>query len=113
VPVVRDGRVVGIVTSADLVMALARGTWVPSRSHGENARTDAEIHERLLSELRRHDWWNSGSCGVEVRRGIVRFTGFVENEPQRQASLVAAENIAGVRGVEDERTSLAELPVMF
>jgi CBS domain-containing protein len=111
VPVVREGRLVGIVTSADLVKALARGNWVPAS--GQRAGTDAEIHERLLSELRGQDWWNGGSCGVEVRLGIVRFTGFVENEPQRKASLVAAENIPGVRAIEDERTSLAELPVMF
>jgi CBS domain-containing protein len=113
VPVLRDGRLVGIVTSADLVKALARGIWVPAGEEGDSASTDAEIHERLLSELRRQEWWNSGSCGVEVRLGIVRFTGFVENEPQRKATLVAAENTPGVRAVEDERTSLAELPVMF
>jgi osmotically-inducible protein OsmY len=107
----RNGCLVGILTSADLVKALAQGIWVPAS--GQGATTDEEIRERLVSELRSQDWWNSGTSEVEVRLGIVRFTGFVENEPQRKASIVAAENIPGVRAVEDERTSLAELPAMF
>jgi len=111
VPVVRDALLVGILTSADLVRALAQGTWVPASR--EAANTDDEIRARLDSELRRQDWWNSGSCAVAVRLGVVRFTGFVENESQRRASLVAAENVPGVRAVEDERASLAELPLMF
>jgi len=111
VPVLGAGRVVGILASADLVKALAQGIWVPTAASAGN--TDGDIRERLLSELSEQGWWHGGSCGVEVRLGVVRFTGFVENEPQRQASLVAAENIPGVQGVEDERTSLAEFPVMF
>jgi osmotically-inducible protein OsmY len=82
-------------------------------ANAQRATTDEEIRARLVAELRGQDWWNSGSSAVEVSLGIVRFTGFVENEPQRKASLVAAENIPGVRSVEDERKSLAELPVMF
>jgi CBS domain-containing protein len=111
VPVLVNGRMVGIVTSADLVKALAGGIWVP------NARTvtgsDEEIRTRLMSELGRQPWWNSGACFVVVTHGVVRFTGFFESEAQRRASRVAAENVPGVQYVEDERRSMDELPMMF
>jgi CBS domain-containing protein len=111
VPVLKDNRMVGIVTSADLVKALAEGIWVPAEPSA--ATSDEDIRKRLLSELDGQDWWNGGCCAVQVRHGIVRFTGFVENEAQRRASRVAAENTAGVRCVWDERQPMSELPTMF
>lgn len=111
VPVLVKGRIVGILTSADLVKALAEGIWVPSAPDGTGS--DEEIRRRLLSELGGQQWWNSGCCGVDVANGVVRFTGFVESEAQRRASRVAAENTPGVQHVEDERKSMDELPMML
>jgi len=111
VPVLADGRLAGIVTSADLVKTLAQGAWIPA-SNDEGASDDG-IRRHLLAELERQDWWRGGSSSVEVSRGVVRFTGFVETDSQRQASCVAAENTPGVRYVEDKRLSVSELPVMF
>jgi CBS domain-containing protein len=111
VPVLVNGRIVGIVTSADLVKALAEGIWVSTASRGTGS--DEEIRRRLLSELAGQEWWNGGCCALEVVNGVVRFTGFFEGEAQRRASRVAAENIPGVQRVEDERRSIAELPTMF
>jgi CBS domain-containing protein len=110
-PVVRGERVVGIVTAADLVRSLARGSWVDA--DWPAGSSDAEIRDRIVSELRRQDWWNSGSCAVDVRDGVAHFSGFVENEAQRLASRIAAENTPGVRAVEDDRTSLGDLPILF
>jgi CBS domain-containing protein len=111
VPVLVNGHLAGIVTSADLVKALAGGTWVSSASPG--AGGDEQIREQLMAELGSQQWWNSGCCSVLVAHGVVRFTGFFENEAQRRASRVAAENVPGVLKVEDERRSLDELPTMF
>lgn len=110
-PVLSRNRLVGIVAAADLVKALAQGTWV-SDTHGVVAG-DREIRRALLAELGRQEWWNSGCCAVEVRAGVVRFTGFVEDDARREASRVAAENTPGVHHVEDRRRSIAELPTMF
>lgn len=111
VPVLSDNRMVGIVAAADLVKALAEGAWDPApRPAGAG---DREIRRALLAELGRQPWWNSGCCQVEVEDGVVRFTGFVENASRREASRVAAENIAGVRRVDDQRRWLDELPTMF
>lgn len=112
VPVVRDGHLVGIVACADLVKALAEGRW-SDRPAPAPRTADSEIRRALLAELDRQEWWNRGLCDVEVRAGVVRFTGFVENDSHREASRVAAENTPGVRRVDDRRRWLAELPTMF
>lgn len=111
VPVVEDGRVVGIVTCADLVKAIAEGKGVPRP--GPTALGDEAIRKKLLLELRRQAWWKGDISDVVVTDGEVLFNGFVENEAQRLACHVAAENIAGVRGVVDRRLLGANLPEMF
>ena len=111
VPVMADRRIVGILTCADLVKAIAQGAGLRAGNDGD--ASDASIRERLLSELARQEWWNSGCCDVVVERGVVRFRGVAETESQRRASCVAAENIPGVHRVEDERRSLGELQTIF
>jgi CBS domain-containing protein len=111
VPVLDAAGMVGILTGADLVKALTEGCLL--RPAGVDAVTDEAIRGRLLSELEQQDWWSSSSCAVEVEQGVVRFTGFVENDAERRACQVAAENIPGVSAVQDHRMSLSELPVMF
>lgn len=111
VPVMKSGRLVGIVASADLVRALSSGKWV-ARPTLPNT-DDAGIRSALLAELSRQQWWNSSICSVEVERGVVRFTGFYETRSQRKASQVAAQNIPGVQGILDDRRRTAEWPVMF
>lgn len=111
VPVLDGDTLVGIVASADLVKALAGGQWVDF-PHAARAG-DGAIRNLLLRELASQEWWNGGLCSVEVRQGVVHFNGFAENEAQREASCVAAENIPGVRRVHDARGLIADLPVMF
>jgi CBS domain-containing protein len=100
VPVQRNGTLVGIVTRADLVQAIAMA--------GENREVtdtqgDDAIRERLLIELERQPWWHSQWSTVFVVDGIVSFRGLVESEAEKHAARVAAENISGVRGVDDDR----------
>jgi CBS domain-containing protein len=109
VPVIAAGRVVGIVTCADLVRALASRPW----GQASGSQSDEQIRDGLLAELGAQDWWNGGLTNVLVENGVVLFNGFVENEAQRRASQVAAENIDGVRRVKDERQLVSELPTMF
>lgn len=111
VPVLKDGLIVGIVTCADLVKALARGEGIAPSP--KVRPSDENIRECLESELRCQEWWTGTIAQVEVEGGVVRFTGFYENNAQRRASCVAAENTYGVQDVRDERRSVSELPVMF
>jgi CBS domain-containing protein len=96
VPVVHDGKIVGIVSRADLLQVLARGG---AASADEN--NDRMIRERLLAELRKQEWANPTGSNVVVSDGIVHFWETVRSEEERTALRVAAENISGVRGIED------------
>lgn len=97
VPVVRGDKVVGIVTRQNLMRALA------SLALAEHpvAADDAAIRERLLAELKRQTWAPVGLIDVVVKDGVVKLSGALTDERQRQAIRIAAENIPGVKKVED------------
>lgn len=100
VPVLHDGKLVGIVSRADLLRVLASG--------GANSSTDERdglIRSRLLADLRKQKWANCSESDIVVSDGIVHFWGVVGSEEERRALRVAAENIPGVRGVEDHTIS--------
>ena len=96
-PVVREGKLVGIVSRADLVRALAgllRDTKTP-------ATDDTAIRGRVLAELGKQSWMPLGLVDVIVRNGIVELCGAIMDERERQAIVVAAENVDGVKEVRD------------
>ena len=100
VPVVGDGKIVGIVSRADLLPVLASGGGTTSTEDG-----DGLIRERLLAELGKQKWANPTGSNVVVSDGVVHFWGTVGSEEERRALRVVAENISGVRGVEDHTIS--------
>lgn len=96
-PVIRDGLVVGVVSRANLVQALASaGTNKPSTEDRDRA-----IRDRLMTELGRQPWSSPDARHVIVDAGVVHLWGFVTSEEERAATRVAAERISGVRAVED------------
>jgi CBS domain-containing protein len=109
VPVVRGAQLVGIVSRANLVQALALMKHPPIRA---TPPSDQAIRGRLLEELERQPWWARVGSSVIVTEGMVHFWGMVESEDQRSAARVAAENVPGVRGVEDHRFSYRDVPSM-
>lgn len=109
VPVLRSERLVGIISRADVVRAIA----AHSRSvEALDTQTDESIRQRLVAELERQPWWHSQWSNVFVSEGIVSYRGLVEGDAERQAARVAAENVSGVRGVEDGRIDVAEWQTM-
>jgi CBS domain-containing protein len=101
VPVVSDGRVVGIVSRANLLRAFASRA---SKGSSPVANDDQAIRERLLKHLGRQPWWSERMINIVVTDGKVHFWGFVESQEQRDAMRVAAENIPGVRAMKDHMT---------
>lgn len=97
VPVTRDGTLVGIVSRANLLRAMASlaGEVVPA------AASDDGIRKTLLAEFARQPWVPQISTNIIVRNGVVHLWGVIFDEEQRQAMIVAAENVPGVKGVED------------
>lgn len=97
VPIVRGQQLVGILTRANLLRALARLAQKPAPSSVD----DAAIHERLVAELKKRSWAPVG-IDITVKDGVVKLTGVLTDERQRQALRVAAENIPGVKKIEDQ-----------
>lgn len=112
VPVLRhDGRMVGLVTRADLVRVLA--ATCASAPPSCEPLNDQQIRTRLLAELAGHSWWSQTWSDLSVEKGTVHFIGFVQRESQREAARIAAENIPGVRGVQDDRRLERELQAVL
>lgn len=98
VPVMRNGKVIGIVTRANLMHALARLALEVRPA----STSDAAIRERLIGDLEKQSWAPLKLIDVVVTDGVVKLAGTLTDERERLALRVAAENIPGVKGVEDE-----------
>lgn len=109
VPVLRGAQLVGIVSRGNLVQALA----VTSRPAAKvTPPSDGAIRGRLLAELEHQPWWGRVSSNVIVAGGVVHYWGTVNSDDERNAARVAAENVPGVRRVEDHRFEFHDLPYM-
>jgi len=96
VPVIRDNRVVGIVSRANLLRGLARlADAAPTAT-----ANDLALREQILAELDAQAWGRRAPIDVTVRNGIVQLWGPVADERVAQALRIAAENVPGVKGVE-------------
>ena len=100
VPIVRDGRLVGIVSRANLVQAIAT-----SGSDLDVALSDTTIREQLLTHLNKEDWAHTALLNVTVNGGVVDLWGFIESDTERKAIRIAAEATPGVRAVNDHMTA--------
>jgi CBS domain-containing protein len=110
VPVMRGQELVGIVTRANLLGAVI----APDLDAPRPPVDDAEIHGRLLDELKKQPWAVPLSMvRFTVKNGAVDFDGVVRDEKQKQALRVAAENIRGVRTITDHRVRVEPVLSMF
>jgi CBS domain-containing protein len=97
VPVTREGRLVGIVSRRNLLQALATRLSAPPV-----AADDRTIRDAFHAELRRQTWAGSlSTVDAVVSEGVMHLWGIAPDETLRQAIVLAAENIPGVRAVED------------
>ena len=99
VPVVRGRHVVGIISRANLLQALAS----LSPEAQPSTQDDENIRSLLLAEFERQGWAHMPLVYVNpiVLNGIVELWGTITDERERQAFIVAAENIPGVKAVRD------------
>ena len=97
VPVLEGEKLVGIVSRADFLRTLARGL----EDHSAVAAGDEEIRARILAELAKVSWVPRDGVGITVENGVVDLNGVILDEKEREALRVAAENVPGVRAVED------------
>jgi CBS domain-containing protein len=96
VPVMRGNELVGIVSRANLVRALASLARAAPLGEGD----DQAVRERVLAQLDGLPW-RPVDINVVVRKGEVDVSGVIIDERQRQALRVAVENALGVKAVHD------------
>ena len=99
-PVLRDGKAIGIVSRANLMRALLS----IHRTAPQPSDDDAAIREHVLAEAGRHAWSSGAAIDVVVHGGRVDLWGTVGDVAQREALKVLAENVPGVVKVEDHLT---------
>jgi len=101
VPVVEKGKLVGIVSRADLVRALVHSLTREAKAHTHNQVSDEAIRDRILEIIDKEPWGPRFSVDVAVKVGVVDLHGTITDERERTALIVAAEGIAGVKAVND------------
>jgi CBS domain-containing protein len=94
-PVLRDGKVVGIISRANLVRALVSLAREPKVSAGD----DSALRDRILAAFAAHPW--AVHIDVTVKDGVAELWGTITDERMRKAYVVATENVPGVRQVHD------------
>src|SRR5262249_34463390 len=97
VPIVANGKLVGIVSRANLVQALAslRDAIEPS------SQSDTAIREEVMAQLNLKPWGQYAILNATVEDGVVKLWGFIASEAQKEAVQVTVEGVRGVRGVEN------------
>jgi len=100
-PVLRDGALVGLVSRADLLRALAGALAEAARPR---TATDAEIHAAIIAEFERQSWAPLDGVTVHVDEGVVMLEGTIFDNRDRAAMLTVARNIPGVKSVQDDLT---------
>ncbi|MGO4837873.1 CBS domain-containing protein [Rhizobiaceae sp. 2RAB30] len=93
VPVLRNGALVGIVTRADLLYAIATAK-LPDTTRGDEA-----IRRSILARFDENTGLKDLNISVTVAGGMVHLWGEVDTEECRQAARVVAEGVRGVEGV--------------
>jgi len=98
VPIVLNGKVVGIVSRANLIQALAT---FRKRLTPPQPVADAALREKVASRLKSEPWVRPLMANVTVTDGAVDLWGLVDSTAEKQALRVAVENTPGVKTVND------------
>ena len=106
-PVVKDGKLVGIVSRKNLLQALASlKERIPAA-----APSDTELRAKIMAQLNAQTWARPTFLNVLVQNGTVELHGMVSTQAEKKAVRVLAEATPGVRAVNDQlalQRSMAE-----
>jgi len=96
-PVVRDGRLVGIISRSDLVRVLSEASVGQPVAKSD----DAALQNAIWQQIHKQKWLDSGYVSITVKDGVVETWGMVGSPEQRNALMVLIEETAGDARVED------------
>ncbi len=97
VPVTVGRAVIGMITRSDLMRAYVAASSKLSAA----PLTDEGIRQHLIAHLSKQKWTAPDLIGIEVKNGVVTLKGAVMAASQMKAFEIAAENIPGVKRVDD------------
>lgn len=100
VPVVKDGRLVGLITRGDLVRALSLTQVSKSAKKIDNAA----LHKALQDRIQKQPWINKTYINLTADDGAVEMWGFVDSAEQHRALRLLVEETEGVTKVDDKIT---------
>lgn len=100
VPIVRDGKLVGVVSRSNLIQALASA--IGHNDSDASSDNDRKIRRELVERLSQQPWTDFGSRNIIVSNGVVHVWGLVGSDSERQALIALAECVPGVSRVSDE-----------
>ena len=103
VPVVEDGKIVGIVSRANLLHCLATHK---DRISITPTPDDRAIREQVQALVAKEDWITHGSLNALVADGVAELWGWVDSEDERKALLTAVGELDGVKEVVDHLGSV-------
>ena len=104
VPIVQDGSVVGIVSRANLLQALAS-----AGDDRQSVETDRALRQRIVDSIKDKPW-ASRPFNVIVNDRRADLWGFVFSKDEKAAIRVAAEATAGIESVADHLRVMPHLP---
>jgi CBS-domain-containing membrane protein len=97
VPIVKNGKIVGVVSRANLLQGLAT-----AKNKAPLAQpADSAIREKVMARLSNERWTRPALISVTVQDGTVELWGIVESSSERKAVHVLTEGTPGVRAVND------------
>jgi len=97
VAVVKDGRVTGVISRANLLRALS----AVAREAPKATMNDRAIKETIQAALEKQSWAPIARIDFTVLDGVVEIWGTITSENERRAVCVIAENTPGVKKVID------------
>lgn len=103
-PVIDGGRLVGIVSRADLVRSLAA---MPEKEASVNL-PDRHVRDLALEEFWRLNFGLRSQDSVIVKDGVVHLWGLTSSETEKRALRLAIEGVPGVKGVKDHTRSFLQ-----
>lgn len=98
VPVVRDGKLIGIVSRANLLHGIASKR---SNVAFTGVSDDRTIRDKILKALVTEAGIDGGAVNVTVNKGHVELWGMVGSDTEKRAAQLAAEECVGVSSVDN------------
>ncbi|ACK49997.1 CBS domain containing membrane protein [Methylocella silvestris BL2] len=100
VPIITDGKLVGIVSRSNIMQALASSE--ASQKTQAVRDSDRELRDAILDKLAEQTWTGFGERNIVVSDGVVHIWGLVNSPEERKALLALAESVPGAGKIADE-----------